>query len=298
MKEFLEQLRMMVGSKAPVNLLIKFTDDGVSIITTVVRDGKPDVPIKIEGPILEVEAQYFSILHKPVTMMTTLQSNADKAVKTLEAEAKEEGEKKQKEVTAKAAKEKAKVDAGKSVAEKEAEKIAAAKAQKAAKELEKLEKDKGWADAKREFRLQHWGIARQIADKVLVKFPDNNLVIGFIETCCVKLGIRKPKEAFVDGIVEYVLPELAKVITYSAAPHSQGLTNNTEFDNERTIKNEENDQITANNDAHSQQDDTDVETDTSLAEQLDENLSDVEETVEESEEEEPISDNIDDDDNF
>ena len=261
MKEFLEQLKMMIGTTSPVNLLIKFTDTGVSIITTVVRDGKVDVPIKIEGPINEVEAAYFSILEKPVALMTKLSSNADEAVKTLEAEAEEAGEKKQKEATAKVAKEKAKVDAGKTTAEKEAEKIAVAKAQKAAKELEKLEKDKGWADAKREFRLQHWGISRQIADKVLTKFPDNNLVIGLIETCCVKLGIRKPEEAFVDGIVEYVLPEPTKVITYSAAPHSQGLSNNTDFDNEKVsiteqgMKDAEQEAI-ANPDPHSQQDDT------------------------------------------
>ena len=89
MKEFLEQLKMMIGTTSPVNLLIKFTDTGVSVITTVVRDGKVDVPIKIEGPINQVEAAYFSILEKPVALMTKLSSNADEAVKTLEAEAKE-----------------------------------------------------------------------------------------------------------------------------------------------------------------------------------------------------------------
>ena len=289
MKEFLEQLKMMIGTTSPVNLLIKFTDTGVSIITTVVRDGKVDVPIKIEGPINEVEAAYFSILEKPVALMTKLSSNADEAVKTLEAEAEEAGEKKQKEATAKAAKEKAKVDAGKSVAEKEAEKIKAEKEKKAAKEFEKLEKDKGWADAKREFKLQHWRISRQIADKVLVKFPDNNLVIGLIETCCVRLGIRKPEEAFVDGIVEFELPEPAKVITYSAAPHSQGLSNNTEFDKESPIvahadKIAEEERI-ENNDPHSQQDNTVEE----------------HEFAEEEPEPEPISENdqaIEDDDNF
>ncbi len=278
MKQFLEQLRALLGEKNGINFLVKFKGDQVTLITTIVREGKPDVPLKTEGTIDEIDQNYFAVLEKPAQIINGLKTNVDVVVDSLKKE--QEADEKKAKTDAESAERKAKAakEAGMTKEQKEAEKVKEIEKKQMEKVIAKAESSKDWMAATTNFKNGYWGMALTAAMKIAEKFPTFQKAKNMVATCQVKTHLKTPADVYINGVEEYkndvpvVLPP------------------NNDFDKESPIV------AHADKIAAEEAEEVEEATDTPLAEELDENLSDVEEAVEPEEEfEEPT---VEDDDNF